>query len=197
LDGVGLIRLFVNTYTDPDANRADELGRCLAINKSVFDSVVELSGRPPFSEIFAGVNEIVTADDISVIANSDIYFDRSVRLAEKMKPDEAYALTRWDDTLAGITFFNRIDSQDVWIFRGVIREMQVDFPPGKCGCDNRLAAEMAMAGYRVSNPSHSIKTMHLHRTGLRRYAPTDAVAKPYALIVPSVIGQAFPIRFVK
>jgi hypothetical protein len=180
-----MIRLFINRYKDSSPLRQAELDEALCRNfaNPAFDCVQQLDGRPTFADFFAAAHP----DSVTVIANSDIAFDASISLASDIGPDEAYALSRWD----GDSIQNS-DSQDVWIFRGVPKPgMFLDFTPGVCGCDNRLAWELMHAGYRVSNPSLSIKANHLHASGVRHYAPAAeyCVPRPYLLIKPHALGE--------
>src|SRR6056297_2179586 len=114
-----------------------------------------VNGRPVFDEFFSLARELTGKDDISVIANSDIYFDRSLgAAAEFLRRGECYCLSRWER--GGNAKFrpaDRQDSQDVWIFRGPIRgNVVADFPIGVPRCDNRLLYELQTAGYMVRNP---------------------------------------------
>jgi hypothetical protein len=126
----------------------------------------------------------------------------------EMGADEAYALLRWEDVEGGPKLYclddGRVhdDSQDAWCFRGPIRQKLIDmanFTPGRAGCDNALAARMATAGYRVSNPALDIRCIHLHRIDVRRYSKRreDAVPKPYLLIAPGHLGDEPKVRWIR
>jgi hypothetical protein len=195
-----MIRLIYNQYTDPNPARNSELREVEGLNKSnlAFNEIIALDGRPSFNDIFAKVNEITGADDLNIIANSDIYFDDTLPLATGLTRDACYALTRWDRFADGrLSFYNHIDSQDVWMFRGKIRPMNAvcaienprPFGPGERGCDNRLAHLIEKAGYRVSNPSLSVRAIHLHLTGIRHYGYNVEIHPPYSLLTPVSLGQ--------
>jgi hypothetical protein len=62
-----------------------------------------------------------------------------------------------------------------------------NFTLGMRGCDNRIAAEFEIAGYRVSNPSKSIRSYHVHNSGIRNYTTTDVIPKPYLTIPTSTL----------
>lgn len=165
-------RLFYNYYIDPDPKRDTELVECQQRNILCFGtSTIFIKDRPTFADIIARANEMQAGDDISIIANSDIYFESSsIPFIERMQPDEAYALGRWDVQRDDTSILcDRPDTMDAWIFRGPIRKMNGSFTGGIRGADNRLCWEMANAGYRVSNPCRTIKAHHLHLTGIRRY----------------------------
>ena len=53
---------------------------------------------------------------------------------------------------------------------------------GQRGCDNRIAHILQETGYEVSNPSNSIKCIHLHKETERNYSIKEAVRKPYKFV---------------
>lgn len=205
-----MIVLFTTYYRDKNKQRAKEIDKCLKlnVNNPMFSQVVVfvehddlpvpyyrenttiamVKYRPYYSDIIRVANHLMA--DFSIICNSDIYFDDSLSKIRSMAKDEVYALSRWDCQKDGtVKLLNQKDSQDTWIFRGKISEqLRCDFSMGKAGCDNRLAFELMQAGYRVSNPSHSIVTHHLHNSNVRNYNihnVKDRVQPPYAMVEPS------------
>jgi hypothetical protein len=205
-----MIRLFKNYYSDPDPARNAELEEVRRRDESIpiIGELVVMDGRPTFAEMFRRVNEETQLDDINVFANADCYFDESIEAAAGMGADEAYALLRWEDVEGGPKLYchddgrPHDDSQDAFIFRGPIRQRLVDranFTMGIAGADNRLAAEMSAAGYRMSNPALDIRCLHLHRVDVRRYSKRreDAVQKPYLLIAPGKLGEATKTRRIR
>lgn len=148
--------------------------------------------RPTYNDFFNIANKYKYG--LSIIANTDIYFDEyNIALVKvAIKENECYALSRWDVQLGGdSTHHCSRDSQDVWIFKGKIRNIQGGFYCGVCGCDNRIAHEISEAGYDVINPSKTIKSYHLHITGVRNYrrVESEVVPKPYKLITPTYLGE--------
>jgi hypothetical protein len=187
-----MLRLFVNVYTDPDPKRAAELAECLCRNTQnpLIDQVISLEGRPKFREFFDAVNRIAASGDISVIANSDIYFDGTLEHVATLGYGDCFALSRWNVTESGASeLFDRSDSQDAWVFRGPVKPLAANFPMGLPGCDNRLARLLADAGYRVSNPSRTVRAHHLHLSRVWRYSRErgDVVPGPYLSIPPTVL----------
>ena len=186
-------RIFFNSYADPVPARDAELKLCLKKNrecKSV-DEVVLMDGRPTFNQFFARIAEVAGPDDISIIINSDVWLNGTIDAAKSMRADEAYTLTRWDVQAVGDPiFFGRKDSADTWIIRGKPRPMKANFGLGIPGCDNRIAAILADAGYVVSNPSLTIRTYHVHLSEIRRQGkmPWQIIPKPYLLIEPHMLG---------
>ncbi len=204
-------RLWINWYIDPDAERQAEIERALEKNLAscLFSEIVLLAdpaaqdpfsgtdasvvrigvaARPSFDTFFAEIASRSLDTDLNVIANSDIYFDETLALLDHYPmAGRCVALSRWDVESDGSSRFldehgyTRAWSQDAWIFLGIPRGIEADFLLGKRGCDNRLAHEIARAGYHVENPSVTVKAHHLHQTAIRRYTQgdEDLVPKPY------------------
>ena len=137
--------------------------------------LLECSRNVTYNEIFGVCNTLYSSkDDINVLANSDIQYDESIKLADKITSDDFYCLTRYNDD---VLFWNLeldyvpkcgSDSQDVWIWRGKNKiKTTIDIYLGVPGCDNRISYEALKCGYIVSNPSLSIKTHHKHTTNLK------------------------------
>lgn len=165
------MNLFINTYTDKDPIRDAELKKCLEINKLTGWGICELQGRPTFKDFFNAINEVTENDDINIIANSDIYFDKDYDFCREIQYNECFALSRWDVQPNGsAVHYQNSGSQDTWIFRGAIRMVEgANFTQGVAGCDNKIAWCLEQAGYIVTNPSTKIKTYHLHLSGVRNY----------------------------
>ncbi len=176
-----MINLFYNYYKS--GKRQQEIDFCLKKNKEVFDRVLIYEGRYSFENVFALSKNYPT--DINVFCNSDIYFP-SIELLNNIKEDECYALTRWNKEGDNIKFFDRVDSQDSWIFKGSVKNVKANFYTGMWGCDNRLLFEIKKAGYTIKNPSLSIKTIHIHKEDERNYerTPYNTVPEPYLTIAP-------------
>lgn len=164
-------------------------GTC-TIGYSFVDSV------PKFNDFFDAISKHGFADGINIIANSDIYFENLHSNDKffnwlKENPQSCLALSRWDfdNQLKKFVHFNRADSQDTWVFYGIPSGISADFKIGVAGCDNRLAHEISVAGYRVLNPSVEFKTYHAHLSNHRTYIGEDGRAKevvpqPYLLVNP-------------
>jgi hypothetical protein len=206
-----LIRLFSTTFPVESADRLAEYAEvlrrncgCRAIDEiclfregdgdpPVTCSNVRLkrtSHRPLYSDYFEWINEIAGPDDVSIIANADIYFDDQLELFRNwtLPADTVFMLARWNVGENGqSTLQYRNDSQDTWIFRGRVRPVISNFPVGVARCDNRLAYELANAGFKVLNPSMSLRTHHLHAGPRRSYSAqehTDFIPPPYGYLWP-------------
>ena len=184
-----MIRLFYNYYEDKNPARKREIDFCLQKNlenKLINTIIIEGSSKPTYELFFQQINNITEPNDINIICNSDIFFDETIILAENIKPNQMYALLRWEwYSPTNITFNERPDSQDTWIVRGKIENVFGAFTLGIRGCDNRIAAEFVKSGYAVSNPSKSIKSYHVHQSNIRNYTVHDVVSPPYFTIMPS------------
>lgn len=182
------INLFVQVYDCGNEERQKELDYCLAENKNLninsvpYFNVIEIKERLTFNDLFKLTENY--PNDINIIANSDIYFDETILEARFLKPNECYALSRWDYVNGGAILFNRKDSQDVWIFNGSVTKDIGHYNLGVPGCDNKIAYELMTNGYSVSNPSKTIHSIHLHNTNYRTYNPKDRLFEPFHFIFP-------------
>ena len=124
-------------------------------------------------------------NDISIWCNSDIFFDDTIQLVSKIGHNELWALARWEWRPDGsATHFYRPDSQDSWIVRGKVENVNANFPFGIPGSDNKLAYQFKEAGYKISNPSKTIKTYHVHNSNIRNYTRQETIPGPYHTFMP-------------
>jgi len=166
--------LVQNYYKDKNPLRHLEIEKCLKENVNnhhirkilllidtdvVPDTIskkIELrrvENRPTYTELFTAANEVALPDEVAIISNSDIYFDNTLGLAENIPADECYALSRWDMVRGELKPFHHSDSQDVWIMRTPIKEVESDFTMGKPGCcsgDSMVSCEVEWMVYQVS-----------------------------------------------
>lgn len=208
------VNLFISYFQDPAPERHAEIVKALKMNSATTEidriflvteqpvekpiasdkvEILRVPKRTTYKDMITLANAAAGRDTITIIANADIYFDdRNLQLIKELNYiDTAYALSRWDVQPNGdAKHFNYEWSQDTWIFKGQIPEMDVDFILGVPACDNRMAFEMSKAYRRVGNPSYTIKSYHIHHTGFHRYSESDRLpgevksiyaetAKPY------------------
>lgn len=206
-----MIRIFSSNYPEKNRVRRSELltcfqknvdlgsigSHCILIENDSFSlpnhqklKTRSIAYRPKYEDFFQWANELVESpQDISIIANSDIYFDATLlALANSLKPHQCAALSRWDvQADRSLRLFDRNDSQDAWIFRGKIRPMNAAVCVGILGCDNRILYELRTAGYEVINPAFSVRACHLHIKKRPEY-PIEIngprVDSPYAFLWP-------------
>lgn len=206
-----MLRLFTTLYLERHPARMAEYLECLRRNLEcgeiaeicllVEGDGVELPGspkirvrtiqsRPTYANYFSWINELAGADDISIVANSDMWFDGHLRLFNhwRLPENTVFALSRWDARPDGsLALYDHNDSQDSWIMRGRVGGVVADFPVGVPRCDNRIAAELERAGCRVLNPAFSVRSFHLHDAPARIYdahAPNRLIPPPYKYIWP-------------
>ena len=70
--------------------------------------------RPTYQDFINYINANSNPDDIHIIANTDIYFDKNIEVLKLINlKDTCLALSRWDtaDTIKP-KLYNRNDSQD-------------------------------------------------------------------------------------
>lgn len=204
------IILLTPYYSEHFVPRKKELDDCLALNvcnpliskiilvcdETVpeqlsfgFDKVTmhRLGKRATFSDMFYRIApKYVTNEDIVIIANSDIYFDKTLSKLKYIdwEKEIALALSRWDKVNGKWECYPTWDSQDVWVFKGAIKPMFAEFNLGLAGCDNRIAYEIDNAGYWIFNPSKEIVCRHIHETNYRTYDRSNVVSQPYKLLMP-------------
>jgi len=187
------MNLIISAYDEKDKARCKELTECVNRNLANTDlkTFIHPEGKGPrttYQTMFDEINKVTGPDDVNIIANSDIYFDETIELAEHISHGECYALTRWNVGKGKeLTFEDTPGSQDVWIFRGPIKEMNADIEMGVPGCDNRIAYEIEQAGYRVFNPSRAIITHHLHKGSKSYTNKTKRIEPPYSMV--PIIGM--------
>jgi len=177
--------LLINYYKDKNPERQSEIDECLQNNlrHPLIDHIivfkekdiilpadkkiipVEWKVRPTYSDYIEMGNRY---NDIKILANSDIYFDESLVFCKTIRKKQVFALCRWNGVNGQMEFYNKRDSQDVWIWAGKIN-VDCRFGLGVPGCDNSIAYMLMAAGYRVLSPSKTIKAIHLHDSGVRNY----------------------------
>lgn len=217
-----MTNLFISYYKASTPLRQEEIDYCLKANCAnplidrVYVRIIDLdieepeidhekihyleSGQPhnpTYSDFIKSINHHTQPDDINIISNADIIFDESLSHLDKLKENDCWALSRWEMKEDYSKHMTQIqiygDSQDCWIFRGKIKQLdKSDFPLGKMGCDNRIAYEIKKAGYNITNPSKSVTTWHLHNSNVRGYNPAvrnehTVVSQPYLNVPVSAL----------
>lgn len=190
-----MVNLFLNYYYDENNLRNRELEFCLyknISNKNINTIIIESKSRLKYSDFFSYIKKIKAFNDVNIIANLDIYFDDSVVLCESIGGKNVYALSRWDDLRGRLVHFDRQDSQDAWVFRGIPEGVVGDFYLGVPGCDNKIAFQFKDAGYSVYNPSFDIKAIHVHQSRKRNYSRRDSVPPPYLVVPTCKLSKCLP-----
>jgi hypothetical protein len=136
--------------------------------------------RMLFSDYFGYANEHLDGS-IAVVANADIYFDKTIGLLRKTNLENTFVcLAKYEGTPPRL--WRCYDSQDAWAFKPPIR-VEADFELGRPGCDNALAYSAARAGLKILNPCLSVFAYHLDKRARkrRRDNPVDG---PYKAAMP-------------
>jgi len=192
------ITLFMPYYKAKHQERQDELVYCLKkniecdeIDKIVLMidddhvpeirhckiEIVKIAARPTYLD-WVELTETNGRDRISILANSDIYFDESIgRIREifDANPHGFVALTRYEKEGTNQRLHeNPHWSQDVWAVFGEHNftksfKNYLKIPLGVPRCDNKIAYSFAIHGAKVYNPCHYIKTVHVQESQLRYY----------------------------
>lgn len=189
-----MINLFINYFEHSNTDRKKELEYCFEKNKKneLIDNIIVVNRdeRSTYGDFFRAMESY--PDAVNIIANSDIYFDKTIELANKIGKNNCYALTRWELHEGVVMSFNQRHgrpsppqwSQDAWIFRGSIKpenfdnviavnsrnqSVSIPFQLGIPGCDNKMAALLREKGFTVTNPSLSIRVIHFHKNSSRSY----------------------------
>ena len=210
------VSLYVNYYNDPHPQRQQELYECLSrnLNNPLIHKIYTViesenvdfqgldqseklekticQGRPPFSYLLALARRQAGWDDITILANADIYFEAYDLglVMNYLDPASCFALSRWERGPDGtLQLLDHSNSQDCWLFRGAVRQIpRCDFVMGTYACDNAIAHRIAEAGYRLYNPSRTIRAIHVHNTAIRHYDPATIVELPHNYVPTSSLG---------
>jgi hypothetical protein len=151
-----------------------------------------IDNRPSYNDYFQLISKAFNdKDNINVLSNLDIIVPKETFVYSSLylsEPNSCLALTRYDvnnidNYSINSTFFDRVDSQDTWIFKGGVSNITgADFGLGIAGCDNSIAHLLEQAGYLVKNPSLTLKTYHYHLSNVRNY--TDMVGQVIQRVPP-------------
>lgn len=163
------------SFSPRDAAKIEQ--RVIGRRLTYFDFFQEVSHRWPAG---SGLDAVVA------LGNADIYVGEEMAEAWRIRwEDRAICLLRWDDGGEGPAkarlFGPRSDSQDVWMFSAASvatrkwMERDVGIPLGKPGCDNAILRWLLQQRFLLSNPALSLKTYHLHGSGVRTYGKADAI----------------------
>jgi hypothetical protein len=205
--------LLVGHYREPSPARAAELEECLRRNCEnpllaevhvlVEDGAAPALHHPKlrlvphgrrlsFRDAFAYAGERLRGQRV-VLANTDIYFDRSLaRLEGYPLTERLLCLSRWDVQPDGASsYFDFAHSQDAWIFEAPLRPFSCDWHLGIPGCDNRLTYEAERAGLEVLNPSRSIRAHHLHLSNVRHYTERQRLPGPVRAVPGTFLGTSW------
>ena len=168
--------------------------------------------RLTYADVIRWIYEKAPKNILVAFANADIFLDaptwRALWSTDIETVPKFLALLRWDvnsATAEGIAaaklFGPRADSQDTWVISSnAVKAVTWDwaaleFPFGQGGCDNAITLELFRKKFLVANPALTLKTYHLHSSGIRSYDPRNVVEKPVFLYVqPTGLHDMKPIQ---
>ncbi|WAK74150.1 tetratricopeptide repeat protein [Arthrospira sp. PCC 9108] len=140
--------------------------------------ILNLASRPTYLN-WVELTQEKYPEQISVLANTDIYFDQSVlRLREifSANPKAFVTISRYEQEGSAQTLHkNPHWSQDVWAIFGKNKLLTpalkntLKIPLGVPRCDNKIAYLFSIYGAKVYNPCLDIKTFHVQETDSRTY----------------------------
>jgi hypothetical protein len=182
------------TYTQEELDLNDE--EIKNIQQIVFDKGLRMKYMHPL-----GLIKAKQINGYIVIANSDIFFDKSILCIRKSSISQIkslYALLRFEyepeneNKLEDCKLFGpRKDSQDTWIFHSKYlpddnQIIRCNIILGKAGCDNAISYLFNQFGFKIFNEPYLVKTYHYHLSAIRTYSGLDKVSPPYLLLEPII-----------
>lgn len=192
-----MINLFTSYYQCGDAVRQKEIDLCINNNidnpfidklivfiddGSKLDSsnpkvkIINIARRPTYLDWLKETKDL-NLQGVSILCNSDIHFDHDITEFEDCftEPNTFIALSRWEVLTQGQELHpNPHWSQDVWAIHTKDAQDKnlastLNFPMGVPRCDNKIAYQFSIYGWKVINPCEFIKSYHVHETGFRTY----------------------------
>lgn len=140
--------------------------------------ILNLSSRPTYLD-WVELTEQKCPEQISILANTDIYFDQSVSRIREIFSANSNAfvtISRYEQEGTQRTLHkNPHWSQDVWAIFGKNKLLTpalkntLKIPLGVPRCDNKIAYLFSIYGAKVYNPCLDIKTFHVQETDSRTY----------------------------
>ena len=133
-----MIRQFTTIYAERNPQRIAEYRTCFQQNIScpaLTEICVSCKGgenllprseklrirsidqRPTYTDFLDCINELASADDVSIIANTDIRCDNQLNFQFWQMPSVVPALSRWDKNADSVSLYEHGDSQDSLIVR--------------------------------------------------------------------------------
>lgn len=140
-------------------------------------TIIDIEKRPTYLD-WVKLTEKYVSDGISVLINTDIYFDDSLsRLFEIFESDpySFVALSRYEASESKLSKHpNPQWSQDFWAINSHLRvndslKKLLDIPLGMPRCDNKVAYLFAIHGHKIYNPINFVKSIHVHESAFRTY----------------------------
>jgi len=221
-----VINLFTSYYQCGDAIRQKEIDLCIhnnidnpSIDKLIvfIDDgselvtsnpkvhIINIDRRPTYLD-WVNETKALGLEGVSILCNSDIHFDHNITRFEDCfeSPKSFVVLSRWEVLTEGLELHpNPHWSQDVWAIHAKDADDKnlfstLNFPMGIPRCDNKIAYQFGIYGWKVINPCEFIKSYHVHETGFRTYNKKldDSLIGGVAYVHPSdTVSEASKLDF--
>ena len=161
--------------------------------------------RPTYLQ-WLDLTDGLPAGQLSILANTDIYFDETLPKVQTALATigRFLALSRYEKVADTLQRHNNPKwSQDVWGLRtgqalGPSLRKSLDIPLGVPRCDNKIAYLFAVHGWAIHNPMNDVRTVHVHETQQRHYNKTTdmTVMGGVAYVQPSAsLADASKLEF--
>jgi len=129
--------------------------------------IIPLDHYPVHKDFYDFINQSLPGE-LVILANTDIYFDDTLKSLRHVDFSNCIvALTRYNISEYKGSWGRHVDSQDSWIFRAPIRYIDGNFKINRWGNEAIMLDEWAKCGYRIINPSLTVKTWHVHSSDYR------------------------------
>lgn len=183
-----------NRYFDCVFIFVDDVSVILPFELSHRVILVPLCGRLTFADWIKHSFELCMSG-ISLLANSDIMFDSSIRHIKTMNVNECFAAISRHENF-GMTA-NPSLTQDAWAFNPsqafIVNKTHyihsTRIPLGLPGCENRMAAIAEESGLRLINPCQHVFAHHIHRNQDRNYDETHRILGTYTFVSPGAMDE--------
>jgi hypothetical protein len=167
---------------------------------------VVIGHRLTYADVVEYIQQHVPNDRLVCFANSDIVLDGSWRQLWALQMKNVFlSLLRYEAPTTAdeepALFGPRPDSQDTWVVHSnSIKDRNWDLTPlqfefGTAGCDNAINVEFLRKKFLIANPALSLKTLHIHGSGIRTYNAANVVEKPVFLYLePTGLHDLEPMQ---
>lgn len=144
-------------------------------------TIIKVDKRPTFNDCIEFIK-----DEITIISNSDIYFENANLIKQLNFRDNIFAITRHNMKRGRLVYEGYIGSQDVWIGKG-IKPIENNQFFGILRCDQIISYELSKQK-KLCNPSKYIKIIHKHEVNERNYTKNDVAIGKGMLVEDSGKG---------
>jgi len=143
--------------------------------------IIKLDHYPEHKDFYDFINKNLSGE-LVIWANTDIYFDDTLKSLRHVDFHNGIAiLTRYNIPEYQGKWKRHPNSHDAWIFKAPIRYLNGNFKINRFINENIMLDEWIKSGYRVTNPSLTVKAWHVHREDYRAH---DVLCEYASMKVP-------------